>query len=140
MIQEFTFASDFHELRCLRERIKEFCCGIGDLQQRSEFIDAIIMGVNEAASNVMEHAYGCLPDGWIQAQFAAVERRIEITLTHAGSGFDREQVAPPSFDGSRDGGFGVFIMEHIFDAVAYEELDNGAHRIRMQKSFDSPGL
>jgi anti-sigma regulatory factor (Ser/Thr protein kinase) len=45
--------------------------------------------------------------------------RIAIKFSHRGTAFDPQRVRPPIFDGSREGGFGVYIIAHSVDEVRY---------------------
>ena len=48
----------------------------------------------------------------------------KVEFRHAGPPFDPMSVPPPSFDGSRDGGFGTFIIMRSADELIYAR--NGA--------------
>jgi anti-sigma regulatory factor (Ser/Thr protein kinase) len=40
-------------------------------------------------------------------------------VRHLGLPFDPAIVPPPSFDGSRESGFGVYLIAHSVDSVRY---------------------
>jgi sigma-B regulation protein RsbU (phosphoserine phosphatase) len=50
---------------------------------------------------------------------------IQIVLEHDGPEFDPFHAAPPSFDGSRDNGFGLYIMVRSADDFAYRRKPEG---------------
>jgi anti-sigma regulatory factor (Ser/Thr protein kinase) len=44
---------------------------------------------------------------------------LRLELRHQGPAFDPLAIPPPSFDGSRDGGFGTFIIMRSADELQY---------------------
>lgn len=91
------------------------------------------LAVGEAAANVMEHAYGGREDCPIFLEIKIGDGVIDVALRHRGIALVRHEVASPAFDGSRSGGFGVFIIEHCADEVHYTEESDGFACIRLIK-------
>jgi anti-sigma regulatory factor (Ser/Thr protein kinase) len=60
---------------------------------------------------------------------------VALRFVHWGDGFDPEQVAPPSFDGTRDRGFGLFLVANTMDSTVYDGDGELGHRITMEKRF-----
>src|SRR5262249_60667467 len=54
-------------------------------------------------------------------------------LWHDCTVFDPAMVQPPVFDGSRDGGFGVYIIAHCVDEVRYVRDEQGENCICLMK-------
>ena len=65
-----------------------------------------VLSVDEAASNIIEHAYHGRADQRIQFDAEAFPDHLGIRLHHLGDPFDPSMTAPPAFDGSRESGFG----------------------------------
>jgi anti-sigma regulatory factor (Ser/Thr protein kinase) len=84
-----------------------------------------MLAVDEATSNVMKHAYGGRTDQRIELTAEAFHDRVSVRLRHLGLPFDPSAVPPPSFDGSRETGFGVFLIEKSADVVRHcrDDLD-----------------
>ena len=61
---------------------------------------------------------------------------VAITLKYHGEPFDPRAVTPPAFDGSRDGGFGVYLIARSMDEVSYDRDADGVNRIRLVKKRD----
>ncbi|MGE3538389.1 MAG: SpoIIE family protein phosphatase [Candidatus Tectimicrobiota bacterium] len=113
------------ELAPMRAFVRTFCqeLPVGVLDDES--IGQLELAVTEAASNIMRHAYQGRTDQPIQMVADAFPDRIVIRLWHRGASFDPKAVLPPAFDGSRDHGFGVYIMTHSVDEVHYVQDEEG---------------
>src|SRR5262249_8017136 len=57
---------------------------------------------------------------------------------HRGRDFDPAQIDPPSFDGSRYGGFGHYLIGRCVDDVRYVHNDEGRRGIRFVKRRHAP--
>lgn len=100
--------------------------------------DALELAANEAVSNIISHAYNNVPDQSIRLEAAAFPDRLEIRLIHEGDSFDPETIEPPSFDGSRNSGFGLYIIKEAVDEVRYERDESNRQVIVLSKSLN-PG-
>ncbi|MFL5342918.1 MAG: ATP-binding protein [Gemmataceae bacterium] len=101
-------------------------------------LDEIELALQEAATNVVRHAYGNEPGRPIQLDVIADEHHLEVTITHTGEDFDPEAVPPPSFDGSRTGGFGLHLIRTLMDEVCYLHGEPGCG-VRMSKRRPAKG-
>jgi sigma-B regulation protein RsbU (phosphoserine phosphatase) len=107
------------ELARLRTFVHTFCQALPVRLLDDEGVSQLELAVTEAASNIMRHAYHGRTDQRIQVTTEAFADRICLRLWHHGTAFDPTTVQPPVFDGSRDGGFGVYIIAHCVDEVRY---------------------
>jgi sigma-B regulation protein RsbU (phosphoserine phosphatase) len=117
----------------LRRFVRQFCQSLSGDTLDAESLGQLELAVTEAASNIMRHAYQGRADQTIQVIADAYADRIVIRLLHHGTAFNPATVRPPAFDGSRDGGFGVYIMAHTVDEVRYSREAHGAHGISLVK-------
>jgi anti-sigma B factor antagonist len=113
-----TFTSDVSQLAELRrfvsDRVRQAAPGLPP-----EWLDQLELALQEAAANVLIHAYQSEPDRPIYAELDVNPDRLALTLTHEGRDFDPAAVPPPDFDGSRTGGFGVHLIQQLMDEVYY---------------------
>lgn len=100
-----------------------------------EFISELELAVNEVVANVMEHAYQEREDQPIQLSGSVEADQIAFVIRHQGLSFDPEMVPEPSFDGSKEGGFGLFIIAHLVDEIIYGTDEQGQHTISLVKTF-----
>ncbi len=102
-----------------------------------DLVAEIELALQEAAVNVVLHAYRSQPGRPIYADLEIDDEKLALTLTHEGDDFDPAAVPAPDFDGSRTGGFGVHLIRETMDEVYY--LHDAARRgIRMVKRRRNP--
>ena len=63
----------------------------------------------------------------------AFPSRVVIRLYHLGDPFDPSSLAPPVMDGSRESGFGAFIISKSTDDVRYYRDERGMNCISLVK-------
>jgi sigma-B regulation protein RsbU (phosphoserine phosphatase) len=129
---EIEISSDLKELARARAFVREVCTSLAN-PPADEIIDQLELATTEAASNVMRHAYGGRTDRRIQLEAEAFDDRIVLRLHHLGQSFDPAAVRPPVFDGTQDGGFGMYIISESMDEVRYHRDERGRHCISMIK-------
>lgn len=104
--------------------------------QESE-INAIELAVDEACSNIVEHAYKGLKNGDIECTCEASDQALTIVLRDHGRPFDSSTVPPPDLEGDarrrRVGGLGIFIMKKLMDEVRFEALGQAGNVLTMVK-------
>lgn len=97
-------------------------------------VAAVILALHETVSNVVEHAYrgSC---GVIELRAEARDAALLLRVLHDGSPFDPAAVRAPSFDGTRESGFGLFLVESAVDRVEYGRTPEGRGLVRLEKRF-----
>jgi len=130
---ETEIGSDLAELRRAREFVRAFCHDVPGVPLDEDAVAQLELAVNEAASNVMKHAYRGRSDQRIRLDAEAFADRVVVRLHHLGDPFDPSAVPPPSFDGSRDSGFGFYLIGRCADAVRYDRDERGGNCIALVK-------
>jgi serine/threonine-protein kinase RsbW len=136
--RHFAANSAITTLPLIRAFVRTFCQQLPVAVLDEEQIAQLELAVTEAASNIMRHAYQGRADQPLLVIAEAFPDRVVIEFLHHGKGFDPMQVAPPAFDGSREGGFGVYIIAHSVDEVSYihDELRGQCVRlVKKRKAF-----
>lgn len=123
--------SDLSELPAIRGFVRE-CCENAPKPLAPDQLDELILAVQEAGVNIIKHAYDDRADENIDISVRCGESEIEVIAVHHGKEFDPATVPLPTFDGSKESGFGVYIIEQFTDEVRYE-TDETEHRIVMLK-------
>jgi len=129
---ERDFTSDLRELAALRQLVRDACARVWD-ETSLETVDQVLLAVQEAATNIIRHAYRDVPDRSIHVEVQTDVECIRIQLWHTGKDFDPATVEAPSFDGSRMGGFGQHLILQCMDEVRYIHNDNGRHGLSMTR-------
>ncbi|MGE0679976.1 MAG: SpoIIE family protein phosphatase [Candidatus Binatia bacterium] len=130
---QYQTTSNTSALPAIRMFIRSFCQHPPASMLDEGRLSELELAVTEAASNVMRHAYHGRTDQVVRLVADAFADRIVIQLFHHGAAFDPQKVRPPAFDGSRDGGFGVYIIAHSVDEVRYTRDERGENCIRLVK-------
>ena len=132
---ELDILSAFSELARLRDFVEQFCQQLSSPEVDENFIYPVQLAVHEAATNIMKHAYEEHSDRPVHVKIELLQRQIVVTLSHQGKGFDLDNVEEPAFDGSKDHGFGIFIIQQIMDNVEYGEDVMRWKYVRMVKKI-----
>jgi serine/threonine-protein kinase RsbW len=115
---------------------------IGAVAHRSGFVDAIsskiVLAVDEALANVMNHGYERRVDGLIDV---SIYRRTEggkvvslrVVIEDEGKQTDPCNIKSRDLDDIRPGGLGVHIIKEVMDAVLYEKRESRGMRLTMIK-------
>ena len=114
-----TFSSDLKELSGIRQFVRNFCGTIPEVLLDEARISMIELAVTEVVTNIVRHAYSGRSDALVQVTARLYPDRLLIEFVDKGKGFNPQEVPPPRFDGSRDGGFGIYIVSQIMDDVVY---------------------
>src|SRR5437016_9843652 len=108
------FTSDLPQLAELRRFVSDVVRRVWP-DAPPDLLAQLGLALQEAAVNVVIHAYQREPGRPIYADLEIDDERLAVTLTHQGRDFDPAAVPPPDFDGSRTGGFGVHLIRQIMD-------------------------
>jgi len=125
--------SDLKGLRRAREFVRDFCRSVPGPPLDEESLAALELAVNEAASNIMKHAYHGRSDQTIHLDAEAYPDQIAIRLRHFGDPFDPSAAAPPPLDGSRESGFGAYIITKCVDEAQYYRDERGRNCVALIK-------
>ncbi|MDR3690636.1 MAG: SpoIIE family protein phosphatase [Fimbriimonas sp.] len=82
-------------------------------------VSALLLGVQEAASNVVRHSRPGHKGIPIEVRLSASDGWFNVDMVYPGAHFDPITVPDPVLDGSKDGGFGISIIKKCVDEVAY---------------------
>jgi PAS domain S-box-containing protein len=130
---ELEIRSNLEDLRRAREFVRDFCRRVPEGILDQDDVAELELAVNEAASNIMKHAYRGRTDQWIQLEADMFPGRVSIRLHHLGDAFDQAAVAPPALDGSRESGFGIYLITKSMDDVRYSRDERGRNCITLVK-------
>ncbi|MFN2119211.1 MAG: ATP-binding protein [Anaerolineales bacterium] len=121
-----TFPSDVQYL----DQVREFVGGIARAAGFSEKgIYAVQLAADEAASNIIEHAYGGRTDRKFRLHCEVQGDHIVLTFFDRGESFDFTNVEEPDITANlserKIGGLGIFLMHKLMDEVEYKVAKSG---------------
>jgi len=121
-------------LKPLREFIrmlakKNNCC--------DEILNCLVMAVNEACMNVIQHAYKGKQDEEIIIEFWKDDKDILIKVYDFSEAVDIESIKSRDLEDVRPGGLGVHFINQAMDCVEYKHSSNEKGNVlEMRKSLD----
>ena len=130
---EVEIRSDLQQLRRVREFVRSFCAGLSSAILEHTDKDALVLAVNEAASNIMKHAYHGRKDQRIDLEGLAFRNRVVIVLRHSGEPFEPASVPSVELNGLRESGLGLPMLTRCVDEVRYYRDGRGRSCVALTK-------
>jgi len=120
-MRSIQFTAKFDHL----DEIREF---VGDIARANGFNDKAVYNIqlatDEAASNIIEHAYEGVTNGLLELSCGISGGAIKIILVDHGEAFDPSEIPMPDLKADlsdrKIGGLGIFLMRKLMDEVHYE--------------------
>jgi sigma-B regulation protein RsbU (phosphoserine phosphatase) len=125
--------SDPAELASIRKFVHHFCSDPTRPMLDEDGTNALVLATSEAVSNIIQHSYDGSKDRRIQIEAEAFLGRVSLTLCDWGRPFERDGVTSPAFDGSRESGFGLYIIENSVDEARYYQDEIGRNCLTLTK-------
>lgn len=125
-LMELRFPSENRYLHMVHQLTKNLAESTGFEAVEAE---QIALAVDEAATNVIQHAYGGEPGHEIEVHFDPEGESLDIVIFHEGEALD--SVPVPEFDldklvaEKRKGGLGLTIMRQMMDKVEHGRAGTG---------------
>ena len=120
------------------DEIREF---VAEIARQGGFNDkeiySIQLAADEAASNIIEHAYDGYAHGMIEITCDMKGNDIVITMHDDGKPFDPSGVKQPNLKADLSerqiGGLGVYLMRKLMDEVRYKSTSGAGNLLSMRK-------
>ena len=129
-----TFPAKFEFLDEIRDFVAQVAHEGGFTQKE---IYSLQLAADEAASNIIEHAYEGISDADIDITCDMRGELIIITMHDTGAPFDPSRVKQPNIKADLSerqiGGLGVYLMRKIMDEVRYESSARTGNLLTMTK-------
>ena len=136
MRREFERAALPASLPAIRNFIGDSCrqAGVGKAAAHG-----LVVAVDEACSNIVEHGYAGREPGPIGISFDAEAGRITVAITDRGRAFDpKDAPAPDLHSGWRErrvGGLGWHLVRQFVDEIQYEPDAGNGNRLTLVKAI-----
>ncbi|MBL8062999.1 MAG: ATP-binding protein [Anaerolineales bacterium] len=122
----YTFPASFEFLDEIRELVAEIARS-GGFSEKA--IYSLQLASDEAASNIIEHAYEGVSNAFLYMTCDMKGEEIVITMRDTGTPFDFSSVKEPNLTSDLSdrqiGGLGVYLMRKLMDKVNYETTRTG---------------
>jgi serine/threonine-protein kinase RsbW len=129
-----TFPGQFDSLVKISEFVTHAAtvAGLG-----STAVYAVEMAVDEACTNIIEHAYGGEGRGNIECMCQIDDGELTVTLRDHGCPFDPSSVPEPDVNAAlqdrREGGLGLYLIRRLMDEVHFEFTSDSGNVLTMVK-------
>ncbi len=131
---ELRFPSDPKRLRMVREKVQEIAEEIGCSKK---LISDLVIAINEACMNIMQHAYKGDKSGEILLEIQKDSGYLQVVLTDYAASIDPSNIRPRDLEDVKPGGLGTYFIQEIMDDCTYGNLDNSAGNfLKMRKKIN----
>ena len=131
---ELRFNSDPKKLRMVRERVQEIAEEFGCSKK---LISDLVIAINEACMNIMQHAYKGEKSGEILLEIQKESGEVQVLLTDFAEPIDPGGIQPRDLEDVKPGGLGTYFIQEIMDDCTYGHLDDKAgNYLKMRKKIN----
>jgi len=135
-LERIHLLSRAEKLQPLRYFVRELasqqgCC--------DENLDCMVMAINEACMNVIQHAYGGREDGEIIVEFWKDAGELLVRIYDFAEKVDLQTIKSRDLNEVRPGGLGVHIIHQVMDSVEYKNQSASIGNVlEMRKQLNKP--
>jgi anti-sigma regulatory factor (Ser/Thr protein kinase) len=126
---ELQVENDLRNLAVVGDFIAKTMLALGAKDEKDIF--EVGLAVDEACTNIIEHAYSGQKEGkiTIQCKLSPSKNEFIVKLIDQGKPFDPNAVLPPDTEAALDqrkrGGYGIFFMNTVMQTVKYAFTEKG---------------
>ncbi len=120
--------------------IRDFVAKIGEMAGLNETETMkLVLAVDEACANVVEHAYGMDPSKEVTVRALLDPDKIQIEIVDTGNSFDPGGIRQLNLEElvaqRKNGGLGLRLIKSIMDDVHYQIIPGQKNELRMIKKL-----
>lgn len=134
ILVRMSFCSHASRLKLLRSVIRDAAdiAGLDDDQSGE-----VVLAVNEACMNIIQHGYQMKPDGWIEVEVASDDKAVSFRVRDYAPEIDSSVCCSRELDDIRPGGIGVHLMQSLMDECDYLAAPDGGGNLFQMKKYRS---
>ena len=132
MKREIEFASHPANLSLVRDFVRQFLKSLAFTETEK---DLIILGLDEACTNVIRYAYHHEPNQLICLVCELIDAGIRFRLRDFGAQAEPEKLQGRPLDLVQPGGLGIHLIRRAFDQVDYNLKKQGTELV-LEKHFE----
>ncbi|MBV9491783.1 MAG: ATP-binding protein [Verrucomicrobia bacterium] len=138
MKRKIEFASHPANLWLVRHCVRQF---LQDRPFTTREIELMVLGVDEACTNIIRHAYHLAEDQLICLSLEAYRDGVRFRLRDYGDSFDGTRYVSRSLGNNlQPGGLGMHLIRHAFDHVDYLLKRKGTLLVLTKLKSKSPAV
>jgi sigma-B regulation protein RsbU (phosphoserine phosphatase) len=127
---EMRFMSSADQLQVVRAEVRRALANLG---YSADQLNCIVLAVNEACMNIIQHAYGATRRGEIILEMFIGPNDIIFRLTDFAAPVDKGAIRSRELDEIRPGGLGVHLMSQVMDLVDFRNDPEGIGNILVMR-------
>ena len=120
-------------------QLKQIRCVVNNaiktLALPSKNVDQIVLAINEACMNIIQHGYGAGQVGEIVLEILLLDNEILFRLSDFAKPIDVKKIKSRDLNDVRPGGLGVHFINEIMDEVQYLHKDDGSGNVLEMKKY-----
>ena len=120
-IERIHFLSRADKLKPVRDVVRELAQRQGCTKEN---LDCMVMAINEACMNVIQHAYAEDDNGEIILEFWKDNDDLVIRIYDFADKVDKSKIKSRDLDDIKPGGLGVHLIHKVMDKVEYVDMPN----------------
>lgn len=105
----------------------------------ADFVENIILAVDEACTNIIKHAYKSSPEGELIIKTKSTPSHFLISITDFGHTFEPDSIPEPDlqkyYRQKRVGGLGMYLMKTLMDDVKYVSIPGKYNEVLLSKNI-----
>jgi len=130
-IERIHFLAQADKLKPLRQLVKDTASDLGCSETN---LDCIVMAINEACMNIIQHAYQDDENGEIIVEIWKAYEEMIIRIYDFAEKIDCKKIKSRDLDDLRPGGLGVHLIHKVMDSVDYKNInDNFGNLLELRK-------
>jgi sigma-B regulation protein RsbU (phosphoserine phosphatase) len=130
LLLDLHFEARAENLRPVREQV---CDALARAGCRRKTVRLLVLAVNEACMNVIQHGYRGDPQGEIDLRILNNDGELEFRLQDSAEVVDPQRVTPRPLDSLRPGGLGTHFIREIMDDYAFHVPAGGTGNLLIMK-------
>jgi len=116
------YPADSSQLQHVREQVRKILMGY---HCSADYINAVVLAVDEACANVIRHAYAVDQSGNMRLQIEKDEQTFLFRMIDYAPTADKSKIKSRSLDEIKPGGLGFHLMNTIMDTVVLLDPPGG---------------
>jgi serine/threonine-protein kinase RsbW len=133
---KISIPSELQYLKSIRKFVRDI---ISERQFKKVTVEQIVLAVDEACSNIIEHSYKMDPSKSLSITINCDEDKSTFVIEDNGIGLNSVKYKKLDLNKyikkRREGGLGRYIIENVMDEVKYKRLKK-KNRLSLVKYFD----
>lgn len=123
------------QLKSLRKMVRECLESEGC---EKDFVQRMVLAVNEASMNIIQHAYGNRETDIFRVEIFSDNKELTFCLTDFAPEVDQQSIKSRELDDIRPGGLGVHFINELMDQVEFLRLsdDKAVNVLQMKKLIE----